>query len=215
VGKIINDRSALKHRYMTTLRRLDVLVEGTKLDFMDHLDAKDMVEFERDWMLLLKRKGISVPEFYGVHRLNYDDYILVMEFIEGQPLSKVRIDDAIVDQIFSTLKIMHDTGVFHGDMKLDNLIYSNGRIYVIDSLKINPNDPLRAQAFDLISIVLALARSMPVDRILASAKRYHSQEALKSAAEFLGMAQNKADIELSPEKIDEIRLSLNLLKTAA
>ncbi len=215
VGKIINDRSALKHRYMTTLRRLDVLAEGTKLDFMDHLDANDMVYFERDWMVQLKQKGISVPEFYGVHRLNYDDYILVMEFIDGQPLSKVSIDEAIVDQIFSTLKIMHEAGVFHGDMKLDNLIYSNGRIYVIDSLKINPDDPLRAQAFDLISIVLALAGRMPLDAVLASAKRYHSKEALEAAAEFLGMAQNKAEIELPPEKIDEIRHSLSLLKTAA
>lgn len=60
VGKIINGRSALKHRYMTTLRRLDVLAEGAKLDFMDHLDAEGMVDFERDWMVLLKHKGISV-----------------------------------------------------------------------------------------------------------------------------------------------------------
>jgi serine/threonine protein kinase len=215
VGKIINDRSALKHRYMTTLRRLDVLAEGTKLDFMDHLDANDMVYFERDWMVQLKQKGISVPEFYGVHRLNYDDYILVMEFIDGQPLSKVSIDEAIVDQIFSMLKIMHEAGVFHGDMKLDNLIYSNGRIYVIDSLKINPDEPLRAQAFDLISIVLALAQRMPIDVVVASAKRYHSNDALEAAAEFLGMAQHKAEIELPPEKIDEIRRSLSLLITAA
>jgi hypothetical protein len=56
---------------------------------------------------------------------------------------------------------------------------------------------------------------MPVDAVLASAKRYHSKEALDTAAEFLGMAQNKAEIELPREKIDEIRRSLNLLKKAA
>jgi hypothetical protein len=56
---------------------------------------------------------------------------------------------------------------------------------------------------------------MPVETVLASAKKYHPKEVLEGAAEFLGMALNKAEIELPPEKIDEIRSSLSLLKTTA
>jgi predicted Ser/Thr protein kinase len=215
LGKIINDRSALKHRYMTALRRLGVLAEGAKLDFIDYLDAKDMVDFERDWMVLLKQKGVCVPEVYGVHRLNHDDYILVMEFIEGQPLSKVRIDDAIVNQVFSTLKTMHETGVFHGDLKLDNLICANGQIYVIDCMKINPDDPLRAHEFDLACAILALAQEMPVDTVLKYAEKYHPKEEMIGALELLGVALNKAEFEVPLEKIEEIRRALSALKIKA
>jgi hypothetical protein len=215
MGKIINGRSAMKHRYMTILRRIGVLAEGAKLDFMDHMDAEDMVAFERDWMVLLRSKGIRVPNVYGVHRLNHDDYILVMEFIDGQPLSKVEINEDIVDQIFAILKIMHETGVFHGDMKLDNLLYYHGRIYVIDCLKINPDDSLRAHQFDLICIILALAQRMPVDTILAIAARYHPGEELADTTQYMGIAMKKADLDLPPEKISEIRRSLGALKTAA
>ena len=211
MGKIINDRSAIKHHYMTILRRLGVLTEGTRLDFMDHIDAEDMVDFERDWMRLLKQKGINVPVVYDVHKLNHDDYILVMEFVEGRPLSKVNIDEAIVDQIFATLKIMHETGVFHGDVKLDNFLYSDGRIYVVDSLKINPDEPMRAHEFDLACAVLALAQRLPVDVVMRYALKYHPEEELVGASKLLGVALNKVDLEVPPEKVDEIRRAFDKL----
>lgn len=214
LGKIINDRSAIKHRYMTIMRRLGVMAGGTHLDFMDHADAEDMVDFERDRMALLKRKGIDVPEVYGVHRLNHDDYILVMEFIEGLPLSKVEIDEAIADQVFATLKVMHETGVFHGDVKLDNFLYRDGRIYVVDSLKINPAEPQRAHEFDLVCAVLALSQRLPVDMVMEYALKYHPKEEMAGAAELLGVALNKVDLEVPPEKVDEIRRSFDRMKSA-
>ena len=215
MGKIINDRSALKHRYMTILRRLGVLTEGASLEFMDHEDAQDMVEFERNWMILLKNRGISVPEVYGIHRLNHDDYILVMQFIEGTPLSKVALDEAIVDQIFDVLRVMHETGIFHGDVKLDNFLFANGKIYVVDSLKINHNDPLRAHEFDLICAICALAQKLPVRMIIEAAARHHPREELEHAGEMLGLALYKVDLELPEEKVGEIRRALEGMKVKA
>lgn len=215
MGKIINDKSALKHRYMTILRRLGVLTEGTMLEFMDHDDAQDMVEFERNWMILLKNRGISVPEVYGIHRLNPDDYILVMQYIDGTPLSKVALDETIVDQIFGILRIMHETGIFHGDVKLDNFLYSGGKIYVVDSLKINHLDPLRAHEFDLVCAICALAQYLPVDMIIRSAARHHPKEELAHAGKMLGLAINKAELDLPEEKVGEIRRTLEGMKAIA
>jgi RIO-like serine/threonine protein kinase len=122
MGKIINDRSALKHKYMTRLRNLGAFVAGTNFVFDRHAGAQDMIEFERDSLVKLKTQNVNVPEVYGLHKLNFEDYILVMELLDGEPLSGVEIDGEIADLVFLTLKIMHDNGVFHGDVKLDNFL---------------------------------------------------------------------------------------------
>jgi serine/threonine protein kinase len=204
MGKIIDDASILKHRYMTLMRNLGVLVSGAGLTFDEHVDAKDMVEYERDSLINLKKQGVNVPEVYGVHRLNDGDYMLVMEFIEGRPLSRVELTDAIIEQIFATLKTMHDNGAFHGDVKLDNFLYAGCCLVVVDCLKIHEGDTRNAQDFDLICALCALAQKMPVPEIIELALKYHSEEELRRSCRLIGVALNKVDLDLSAEQIKEI-----------
>lgn len=208
MGKIINDRSALKHKYMTVLRNLGVMVERVDLKFDGHVDAKDMIEFERDCLNSLRKTSIHTPRVYGIHRLNPGDYILVMEFIEGQPLSKVEMTDPIIDQMFMTLKIMRDNGLFHGDIKLDNFLYSRGRIYVVDCLKLNKDHITVAQDFDLICAICALAQVVPLLTIMDHALRYYKEDEIIRAGRLMGVAMNKVDLDLSVEKVDEMRALL-------
>lgn len=204
LGKIINNASALKHRYMTVLRNLGVLASGVEFTFHEYLDALDMVKYERDSLMRLREHSIDVPEVYGVHKLNYEDYILVMEFIEGKPLSKMELNGDIADEVFRILKTMHDNGLFHGDIKLDNLLWANGRIVVVDCLKIDGNEPQKAEDFDLICAICALSQKLPVSLVLERARKYHSPEELRRSRELIGIALGKIDLELSAEKIEEI-----------
>lgn len=204
LGKIINDRSALIHKYMTRFRNLGVMAEKTEFVFDKHKDARDLVEFERDSLVKLKNANVDTPEVYGLHKLNFDDYILVMEYIDGEPLSKVTIDGVIIDQVFRTIKTMHDNGVFHGDIKLDNFLYSKGKIVVVDCLKLNKNELERAQDFDLICAICALAQRAPVATIIDHASKYHTDEELRRSAKLIGIALNKVDLELPGTTIMEI-----------
>lgn len=215
MAKIINDRSALMHRYMTVLRNLGVMAERANLAFDGHEGAQDMIEFERNSLMLLKNRKVSVPEVFGTHRLNHDDYILVMQFIEGQPLSKVELTDDVIGQIFSTLKTMEDTGVFHGDIKLDNFLYSSGRLYVVDCLKIDRKELWRANDFDLICAICALAQRVTVERILQQALKYHSIEELHRAGQLLGVALNKVDLEIQEDRVRAIEQALQLEKVTS
>lgn len=215
MGKIINDRSALMHRYMTVLRNLGVMAERANLAFDGHDGAQDMIEFERNSLMLLKNRHVNVPEVFGTHRLNPDDYILVMQFVEGQPLSKVDLTDDVIGQIFSTLKTMEDTGVFHGDVKLDNFLYANDRLYVVDCLKIDRKELWRANDFDLICAICALAQRVPVERIFRQAELYHSPEELQRAGKLLGVALNKVDLEIPEDRIRAIEQALRLEKATA
>lgn len=204
MGKVINDRSALMHKYMTRFRNLGAIAEGVDFVFDEHKDARDLVEFERDSLIKLKKANVFTPEVYGLHKLNFDDYILVMEYIDGEPLSKVPIDGAIIDQIFRTIKTMHDNGIFHGDIKLDNLLYSEGNIVVVDCLKLNKNELERAQDFDLMCAICALAQKAPVNMILDYASKYCTDEELRRSTELIGIVQNKVDLDLDETTIKEI-----------
>lgn len=204
MGKIINDRSALMHKYMTRFRNLGSIVYRTDTLFEDHKDARDLVEYERDSLIKLKKANVVTPDVYGLHKLNFDDYILVMEYIEGEPLSKVPIDGLIIDQIFRTIKMMHENGVFHGDIKLDNFLYSKGNIVVVYCLKLDKNELEQAQDFDLICAICALAQRVPVSTILDHASKYLSDEELRRSAKLIGITLNKVDLNLSETTIKEI-----------
>ena len=209
MGKIINNRSSLMHKYMTKFRNLGSIAERTDFFFEDHKDARDLVEFERDNLLKLKKINVVAPEVYGLHKLNFDDYILVMEYIDGEPLSKVPINNVIIDQIFKTLKTMHENGLFHGDVKLDNFLYSKGNIVVVDCLKLNKNELERAQDFDLICAICALAQRTPVSTIIDHASKYYSDEELRRSAKLIGITLNKVDLNLDSATIKEIIDSLS------
>lgn len=204
LGKIIDDASILKHRYMTFMRNLGVFATGAGPTFDEYTDPRDMVEYERDSLLKLRARGIAVPEVHGVHRLNEDDYMLVMEFIDGLPLSKVELTDTIVGQLFATLKTMHDSGVFHGDVKLDNFLYAESGLAVVDCLKIHEGNSLMAQDFDLINAICALAQKVPVPVVIEQALKHHSEEELRRSCRLIDIALNKVDLDLPPERIKEI-----------
>jgi len=132
-----------------------------------------------------------------------------MEYIDDEPLSKVPINNVIIDQIFKTLKTMHENGLFHGDVKLDNFLYSKGNIVVVDCLKLNKNELERAQDFDLICAICALAQRTPVSTIIDHASKYYSDEELRRSAKLIGITLNKVDLNLDSATIKEILDSLS------
>ncbi|HTX43958.1 MAG TPA: serine/threonine protein kinase, partial [Methanocella sp.] len=122
LAKVVNERSALKHNYMTLMRNMGVLAGGVDLRFDGYHCGLEMGEYEQHCLERLRGSGVNAPEVYGFHMLGEDDYMLVMEFIEGKPLSQINIDGTILDQLFRILKTMGEHGIFHGDVKLDNFI---------------------------------------------------------------------------------------------
>lgn len=205
MAKIINGRSALKHRYMTSLRNLGVMVEGRDMWFDRHEGAREMAEFESVSLGDMTRNSIDAPRVLGLHKLNEDDYMLVMDFIEGVTLSHVHVDNDTLDRTFRLLKDMRDRGLVHGDIKLDNFIMSGDRVFIVDCLKIGRISRDVAHAFDLACAICALSQRTPVRLVLLHAARHFTVEELNNAGLLLGMAMAKTDIELSAETSRELR----------
>ncbi|HEY3422617.1 MAG TPA: RIO1 family regulatory kinase/ATPase [Methanocellaceae archaeon] len=209
LAKIVSDRSVIKHRYMTMLRNLGVLADGASLKFEEYENAREMACFERGNLMTLREHGVRVPDVYGLYRLGGDDYMLVMEFIDGRPLSKVSPDRANIGQVFDTLRTMHDSGMFHGDIKLDNFMLSGERIVVFDSLKIDPGEMSQAIEFDLACAICALAQKAPVITVIEQARKYYSDKEVAGAGSMLDIALSKVDLELPEKKIRELKQALS------
>ena len=209
LAKIVSDRSVIKHRYMTMLRNLGVLAEGAGLKFVEYADSMDMACFERDNLTRLRKHGVRVPDVYGLYRLGGDDYMLVMEFIEGRPLSDGDLDRAKVDKVFGTIRAIHDSGMFHGDIKLDNFMLSGGQVVVFDSLRIDPIEMRQALEFDLACAICALAQKAAVVTVIEQARKYYSDKEITGAGSLLDIALSKIDLDLPDNKIKELKLALS------
>ena len=209
LAKIVGDRSVIKHRYMTMLRNLGVLAEGAGPKFLEYENARDMACFERDNLMKLRERGVRVPDVYGLYRLGGNDYMLVMEFIEGKPLSKIDLDRTKVGQVFAALRAVHDSGMFHGDVKLDNFMVSGGQIVVFDSIRIDPGELGQALEFDLACAICALTQKVPVPLVLEQARKYYSDREIAGAGGLLDVALAKVDLELPPGKIKELKQALS------
>ena len=208
LAKIMNERSALKHKYMTLMRKMGVIVEGVDLRFDEYHCGLEMGDYERRCLDRLREASVNAPKVYGLHALGGDDYMLVMQFIEGSPLSKIPISDEIMDQLFTILKKMRENGIFHGDVKLDNFMLSDGRVFVFDCLKIDRSGVEEAAAFDLACLFCALAGRVPAERIAARARLFYSPTDLQKAADMVDMALYKSDLDLSEDSIRQLRQSL-------
>lgn len=209
LAKIMNERSALKHNYMTLMRNMGVLAGSVGLKFDEYHCGLEMGEYEQHCLERLRKSSINAPEVYGLHGLGGDDYMLVMEYIEGVPLSKVDIDGAMLDQLFKMLKTMHENGIFHGDVKLDNFMLSGDNVYVFDCLKIDRSEADVATAFDLACLLCALIEKAPANVIMARARRYFSDAELKRAGGVVDMALYKSDLDLSESRIKALKESLS------
>lgn len=208
LAKIINDRSAIKYKYITFLRNLAIMAGGADIRFEEYSNAWDMVRSERNCLEELRSRSVDTPAVLGLHRLNEDDYILIMEFIEGEPLSRVSIGRSEIDSVFRIVKTMHDNKLVHGDIKLDNFIYSNGRIFVIDCIRINRGAIHVAQSFDLICAICTLVEMAPMSTVMEYALKYFTQEELLHAGTMIDIAVTKADINLPEYKIRELKAVL-------
>ncbi|MCD1296213.1 serine/threonine protein kinase [Methanocella sp. CWC-04] len=203
--KIINEMSAIKHKYMMQMRNLGMAVVGTGLKFNGYEDARDMMMFERGCLKKLRKSSVNTPKVLGSYRLNEEDHILVMEYIEGELLSDMVITADQVDQIFRMLKTVHDSRFVHGDIKLDNMIYSQGKVYFIDCLKIDETAFDAGKKYDLVCAISSIAEKYPVKKILEIAERYYPKDEIREAGRLLYVAIFKPDIDLPEEKVEELR----------
>ncbi|AIF68990.1 O-sialoglycoprotein endopeptidase [Palaeococcus pacificus DY20341] len=108
----------------------------------------------REARILYKAKefGVNVPRIYEV---DLKDMKIVMEFIEGERLKellervpmKERLE--LCKEVGRQLGKLHESGVVHGDLTTSNMIFKDGKVYLIDFGLADFDPTLEAQGVDL------------------------------------------------------------------
>jgi len=71
-------------------------------------------------------KLFGYQEFSGVH-------VVVMELLEeAAHFNPKTADDSLKEKVRAAVKLMHDDGWVHGDLRDANILVKNGKVYLID-----------------------------------------------------------------------------------
>jgi len=110
------DRVVVKHR----------LLKNYRLGEIDARLRRDRTRAEARIISAARRIGVPTPI---IHDLN--DFDIVMEYLDGTPL-RDRIDADLSYKTGCVVGLLHSGGIIHGDLTTSNILYYQGRIYLID-----------------------------------------------------------------------------------
>lgn len=97
-----------------------------RLQELDERIRKERTRAEARLISEARRCGVATPIIYDIQ-----DFNIVMEYIEGEPLKNV-IDPRLSRDAGELVGRLHSCGIIHGDLTTSNMIVHNGRIYMID-----------------------------------------------------------------------------------
>jgi hypothetical protein len=173
--------------------------------------ALGMARHQHDRLLELADKGIATSRPLGYYDLDGIRALLVLEYIPGNPFSKVEITPALAESAFDVMWRLHQQGLYHGDIKLDNLILGpQGTIYLLDvgSFREGTLD-IERRAYDIASMLCALSERMPVDVLLRTGVLKYSSADQRAAVPYVELSRNRPDFFLPDEVIVPIKARLS------
>lgn len=149
--------------------------KGYRIPELDRKIRKQRTKREAKLMETSRGKGLPVPV------VSVDgDFRIVMDYIKGEKLKDIfnKMDrkkrESICREIGEIIAHLHSSGIVHGDLTTSNMIFSEGRIFLIDFGLGKFSYAVEDQAVDLFLLYEALKsthfRSLPEswERILKS-----------------------------------------------
>src|SRR4051812_44410119 len=100
--------------------------------------------------------GIRSARPYGFVELTPErEYLIVTEFFDGAvELGEAEVDQTLIDDGLSIIRLLWDQGLAHRDIKPANLMVHNGRMVVIDVAFAEMRPTPWRQAVDLANMML-------------------------------------------------------------
>ncbi len=102
------------------------LTKGYRLKEIDDVLRKERTRIEAKLISEARRCGVPTPVIRDV-----SDFEIKMEYIDGVPLKKV-ISPLLCRQSGELVGRIHSYGIIHGDLTTSNILYRDGKLYLID-----------------------------------------------------------------------------------
>lgn len=200
--KVITQQNSLVHALFTAGRNLGAVSSGRQGFFERAGTPLEMAERELEATRRMREVGIDAPEpveAFEVEGLG----VLVLEYLpEFRPLgdlSRSELGD-VADDLFGRLGRLHDHGLVHGDLRAENVLLCEGRIYFIDATTVREGAADTdsrgyedAEAYDLACALAMLAPRLGARTTVAAALAHYDAQALLRATEFLDFVNLRPD----------------------
>jgi serine/threonine protein kinase len=208
-GKILGSNDLLTDRSMQLFKNLYLQMHAQDPLFGFTETAEDMARQQYESLLAVYKAGIPTAKPFGYHAVNESIWLLVAEFLTSRPVSEAtEVTLEQIDTLFSYLKRLHRRGVFHGDIKPDNIMLGD-KIYILDAGVFRTNvEPSKKQAYDLACLICSFLDCHPVEGTVKDARKYYTPPELLDAVEYLDFIQQRQDFHFGNQQKNAVRRAL-------
>ncbi|QLH74538.1 MAG: hypothetical protein HPY73_03105 [Methanomassiliicoccales archaeon] len=204
-AKILGNSELMTARTIQLFKNIFLEMNGRAPMFDFNASAEKMARHQYELLRAIHGLGIPTARPLGYHKLKGNLWMLVEEFLDARPISDVsKITEDHLDTAFSYLAMMHKNGIFHGDIKPENIMFAD-RVYIMDVgnfLDEAPEEDKRA--YDIACQIASFLQYAPPRKIVSLASRHFSRRDIQHAADFIELIQRRPDINFS----DEVKLEL-------
>ncbi len=200
-GKIIGNSEIITERTIQLFKNLYLATSDREMMFGAIKSPEEMTKYQYRVLQSIYDLGIPTAKPLGYHSIDGKLYLLVAEFLHAQPISSVKeVSPEILETVFGYLRKMHQKGIYHGDIKPENIMLGD-RIYIIDIGNLSDTaSPILKQAYDLACQIASFVGCCKLETIISIARKFYSKNELKAAAEFMDLVQRRPDIDLPDDR---------------
>jgi tRNA A-37 threonylcarbamoyl transferase component Bud32/membrane-associated phospholipid phosphatase len=159
------------------------LLYGRLEDESTFSTVRRLVQYEDYLLHIMSEAGIPTARPYGFAEITPErEYVIVTEFFEGaEEISKVDVNEAIIDDALGVVRCLWESGLAHRDIKPANVLVRHGKVLLIDVAfgEVRPS-PWR-QAVDLANMMLVLALQSDAETVYQRAQRFFSPDEIAEA----------------------------------
>ena len=193
--KIVSDQNALVHGLLTASRNLGALSSGSQGFFRHFHTPVEMAQHELEATARMRDLGIDAPEpieAFGVDGLGVAVFEYLPEFDTLGELDPAAVR-MLAPALFAALATMHDAGLAHGDLREENVLVADARLYFIDATSVRETGMDDARAYDVACALAALEPLVGARCAVTAARHAYAVPDLLAAREFLDFVRVRPD----------------------
>lgn len=145
--------------------------------------VRALVEYEDYLLRLMRDAGLPTAQPHGIVEITPErEYLLVTGFLDGaSEIDRVDVDDSIIDEGLSLVRLMWDSGLAHRDIKPANVLVKDGHLHLIDVAFATVRPSPWRQAVDLANMMLVLALRTDAERVYERARLQFGEDEIAEA----------------------------------
>jgi len=203
-GKIVGGSDIMTEKTIQFFKNVYLQMEGWQPLFNFTRSAKELANHQYEVMNRIYDLGIPTARPLGTYALPNGLWLFVSEFLEAASAATKKATEKQLDEAFGHLRLMHRSGIFHGDIKPDNFLFAD-KVYIMDVGHFLDDAPEKEKlAYDLACIMASFTEHANPEVVVRLAQGHYSGRDLKRAAGYLELIDRRPDFNMTAEKKEKL-----------